>query len=283
MSIGFVIVTYNSGHVLRECLASIPATCETVVIDNASSDGSAGLARSLGARVWVSEKNIGFGAACNRGAALLATTHVFFLNPDAVLTPGAVPEIERAISLYPEAGGYGPAIEAPGKRRKFRSTSYPQCQADKKEVAPAGDADVDFLDGAALVCGREYFIETGGFDERIFLYYEDDDLCYRIRRSGKKLVYVGASVVYHKRNESSRGGMGLDYFRSFHAAKSRIFMCEKYGLPLDSARERRQAALHLLKAILSLNRKKAAKSLGALRAFHNNGIKRRQDAAHQQA
>jgi N-acetylglucosaminyl-diphospho-decaprenol L-rhamnosyltransferase len=275
MSIGFVIVTYNSENVLRECLNSIPSRCEIVVTDNSSSDGSAQLARSLGARVWVSEKNIGFGAACNRGAALLTTSHVFFLNPDAVLAPGAVSEIEKAISLYPEAAGFGPAIEVPGKRRKFRRASYPQNlgQTDKMEIPPEGNEEVDFLDGAALVCCRELFADIGGFDERIFLYYEDDDLCYRIKNSGKKLIYVGKSTVYHKRNESSSDSIGLEYLRAYYAAKSLIFISEKYDLPLDPARERSRAAIHLLRSIPVLNKRKAARSLGALRAFYDCKIK----------
>ena len=90
MSIGFVIVTYNSESVLPACLKSIPSGYEAVVVDNASKDKSAQIARSLGARVIVNKTNIGFGAACNRGAKLLSASHVFFLNPDAILVEGAV-------------------------------------------------------------------------------------------------------------------------------------------------------------------------------------------------
>ena len=269
MSIGFVVVTYNSGSVLRACLSSIPKDYEVIVVDNASDDNSAELARSLGARVLVHEKNIGFGTACNRGAAISTASHVFFLNPDVVLTPEAIPEMEIAINLYPDAAGFGPAIEVSGKRRKFRSTSYPQYQGrlDKTENPPAGHGEVDFLDGAALVCHLEFFRKIGGFDEKIFLYYEDDDLCYRIRRHGHKLIYVASSAVCHERNGSSSGGMALEYLRSYHAAESRMFLSRKYSLPLDLARERRRSFVHLLKSIAALNTRKAAKSLGALRAF----------------
>ena len=133
MSVGFVIVTYNSARVLPACLKSIPPGFEVVVVDNASRDDSAEIARSLGARVIANRKNAGFGAACNQGAKLLAASHAFFLNPDAVLAAGAVAEIEKAIELYPEAGGFGPAIEVAGKRRKFRRISYPQSQGRRLE------------------------------------------------------------------------------------------------------------------------------------------------------
>ncbi|MFY9642710.1 MAG: glycosyltransferase family 2 protein [Rhodomicrobium sp.] len=272
MSIGFVIVTYNSESVLPACLKSIPSGYEAVVVDNASKDKSAQIARSLGARVIVNKTNIGFGAACNRGAKLLSASHVFFLNPDAILLEGAVSEIEKAIGRYPDAGGFGPAIAIPGKRQKFRSTSYPQYQGRPNEgdVPPAGTAEVDFLDGAALICDLELFLKIGGFDEGLFLYYDDDDLCFRLRSQNRTLIYVATANVMHHRNRSSGNGIYLDYFRSYHAARSRIFISNKYTLPLDAHRERKRAIIVLLRSIVALNVRKAAKCLGTLNALRLN-------------
>jgi len=269
MSIGFAIVTYNSERVLPACLESIPSGYEAVVVDNASKDNSVQIARSLGARTIVNEKNTGFGSACNTGAKLLSASHVFFLNPDAVLAEGAVSEMEKAIELYPEAGGFGPAIKTVGKRQKFRKHSYPQNQGrpSKTDVPPAGLSEVDFLDGAALVCNLELFLKLGGFDERIFLYYDDDDLCYRMRLQNKTLIYVARAEVYHQRNGSSGRSIYLDYFRSFHAARSRMFISYKYGLQFDAKRERRRAGILFLRAMVTLNVRKAANSLGALIAL----------------
>jgi GT2 family glycosyltransferase len=272
MCIGFVIVTYNSAAVLPACLASIPSGYDIVVVDNASKDDSARLAGSLGARVIVNERNIGFGAACNRGAKLLSASHVFFLNPDAVLAEGGVSEIEKAIKLYPESGGFGPAIKVPGKRQKFRTASYPlyHGRPRKADVPPADIAEVDFLDGAALVCDLKLFLEMGGFDERIFLYFDDDDLCYRIRVQNRKLIYVASASVTHKKNESSGSGLYLDFFRSFHAAKSRTYISDKYGLQHNVRQEMRRAIILLLRSIITLNARKSAKSLGTMLALRLN-------------
>ncbi len=270
MSIGFVIVSYNSERVLPACIKSIPRGHDIVVVDNASKDNSAQIASSLGARVAVNAKNLGFGTACNQGAKLLATSHVFFLNPDAVLAEDAVSEIEEAIRRYPDAGGFGPSIEIAGKRRKYRNTSYIQDQGRRRaEVVPPDDyAEVDFLDGAALICNLKAFWDLGGFDENIFLYFEDDDLCFRFRARNLKLTYVPAARVLHERNGSSGESVSLDYFRSFHAAKSRALISNKHGIVLNIRQEKRRAVILILRSIITLNVRKAAKSLGSFRALN---------------
>ncbi len=271
MSIGFVIVTYESERVLPACLASIPKGHEIAVVDNASKDSSAEIAHTFGARLIVNRSNLGFGAACNQGAKLLSSSHVFFLNPDATLDESTIPELEKAMALWPDAGGFGPAIGIPGKRQKFRSVSFPESRGRgfAQEVAPNGSAEAGFLDGAALVVDLKLYWELSGFDERIFLYYEDDDLCFRIRERSKKLIFVPSARVTHARNESSGSSLYLDYFRSFHAAKSKIFICNKYGIPYKLGYEKRHAYILLLRSLASLNVRKAAKSLGALSAWRS--------------
>ncbi len=269
MSIGFVIVTYNSERVLPACLKSIPQGYSAVVVDNASKDSSPEIAKSHGASLIVNAKNLGFGTACNQGARALATSHVFFLNPDAALAPGALGTIEHAITHYPGAGAFGPAVHINGKRQKFRTTSYMENRGQRQasETPPDEAAEVGFLDGAALVCDRELFWKLGGFDERIFLYFEDDDLCFRIKSCGRRLFYIPEAHVLHERTASSGKSLRLDYFRSFHAAKSRIFVSNKHGIPLDIPGEKRHAAVLLLRAMASLNVSKATKTLGMLAAL----------------
>ena len=219
-------------------------------MDNASKDRSVEIACSFGAHVIVNESNLGFGTACNQGARLLSSSHAFFLNPDAALDVGTVPEIEKAIAAWPDAGAFGPAIGIPGKRQKFRSTSFPQNKGQRyaDEAAPSGTAEVEFLDGAALVADLRLFREIGGFDERIFLYYEDDDLCFRIRQQNRKLIFLPHAKVTHTRNESSGSSVYLDYFRAFHATKSRIYISDKYGIPYNARREKRRVYSQLFRS-----------------------------------
>src|SRR6516165_5803979 len=117
MSIGFIVVTFNSAAVLRDCLASIPAGREIIVVDNCSQDQSVAIARSFGTQIIANHKNLGFGAACNLGAKRLLAPYVFFLNPDAVLEKDALLELEKAIAKFPDAGGFAPAVKICGEAR----------------------------------------------------------------------------------------------------------------------------------------------------------------------
>ena len=271
VSIGFVVVTFNSAAVLRDCLASIPPGQEIVIVDNASRDTSVEVAKSFGAHIIANSKNLGFGAACNQGAKLLSTSHIFFLNPDAVLEKDALHELEKAIEKYPDAGGFAPAVKILGQSRSFRNKSYIQDQGSRyfeDSQAPSGYTEVDFIDGAGLVCNRDLFLALDGFDENLFLYYEDDDLSFRIRSHNKKLIYVPWSVVTHKKKASSGGEFRLNYIRSWHETRSRMILTKKYGLPFDLRRERKRAIVRLLRSAVTLRFSKAARYLGVTQALN---------------
>ena len=235
MSIGFVVVSYNSEAVLGDCLKRIPRHYEIVVVDNASEDKSTEVAKSYATHVISNAENLGFGAACNQGARLLTTTHVFFLNPDAHLSQSALYELERAIEKFPDAGGFGPRVKNLGQTKSFRSKSYIQQGRYLEDCqVPTDYAEVDFIDGAALICNRDLFLNLHGFDENIFLYYEDDDLSYRIRCCGKALIYVPQALVLHAKKSSSKPKFRLHYLRSWHETRSRMKLSKKYGLPFRS-------------------------------------------------
>ncbi|MBX3573739.1 MAG: glycosyltransferase [Mesorhizobium sp.] len=85
-----VLVAYNSADVIRDAIESVPAPHEVIVVDNASTDASREIAAAAGARVLALAENLGFGTACNRGAALARNDTLLFLNPDARLMPGAL-------------------------------------------------------------------------------------------------------------------------------------------------------------------------------------------------
>jgi N-acetylglucosaminyl-diphospho-decaprenol L-rhamnosyltransferase len=270
MSIGFVVVTFNSAAVLGDCLSAIPAGREIVVVDNCSQDQSVAVAKSFAVQILANPKNLGFGAACNLGARRLSAPYVFFLNPDAVLEKDALFELEQAIEKFPDAGGFAPAVKICGESRSFRNKSYIQDQGRRympDSQAPAGYADVDFIDGAALVCNRDLFLTLGGFDENLFLYYEDDDLSYRIRSHNKRLVYVPFSAVTHKKKGSSGPAFKLNYMRSWHETRSRMILSKKYKLPFDLAKEKKRAHIRLLRSALTLRLTKTARYLAVAQAL----------------
>jgi len=227
-----VLVSYNSAHVLGDAIRSVPAGNQVIVADNASKDDSAALARSLGAEVIESGQNLGFGTACNRGAAIARHERLLFLNPDAVLAPDALEHLARAFDAYPESVAFNPRVLDPDGSQFFRRRTIllPRPYWFRPKGLPTSDQRIIMASGAALLVRKSEFDKLGGFDENIFLYYEDDDLSARIVKSGRSMHYVHDAVVHHQQAKSSAPTPDLSAFRDYQAMKSRIYASRKHGV-----------------------------------------------------
>jgi GT2 family glycosyltransferase len=213
-----VIVTYNSAHCLPQALHSLPAGVEAIVVDNASADGSAEIAERLGARVIRNAGNLGFGRACNRGAALARGEFLLFFNPDAVMTPGALEALVGAARDHPEAAAFQANLVPP--------------TAAAANVERDGVRPVQSLLGAALFVRKAVFDAVGGFDENIFLYFEDTDLSVRLAARGPLLLVLGAPVL-HQSGQGAKLSLGQRFTKYRHFAHSRIYFGRKHGQRQD--------------------------------------------------
>jgi GT2 family glycosyltransferase len=197
-------------------------------------------------------RNEGYGRAANAGARAAKTAFVLVMNPDIVLDPGAVAALVAAAERYPEAGLLAPRIVEPDGRFFFqpRSLLSPYLQnPGGRLVLPEGDCCAPFLSGACLLVRHEPFLRLGGFDPRIFLFYEDDDLCRRLADAGHALVHVHDAVARHARGASSAPRPGRVFRSRWHQAWSRAYVSRKYGLP-DPAPG--MALVNALKTVLAL-------------------------------
>lgn len=230
-----IVVAYDSAHALPACLGALSeAGVPAIVVDNASEDESAKLAEAAGARVIRSPRNEGYGRANNMGARATTSEFLLVVNPDVVLEPGAVAALVDAARRYPEAGFFAPRIVEPSGRVFFqpRSLLSPYLPNPGGRLAiPEGDACVPFASGACFLVRRDLFLRLGGFDEEIFLFYEDDDLCRRIADASPALVYVPSATVRHGRGRSTAPKPGRVFQSRWHQAWSRAYVSRKYGLP----------------------------------------------------
>ena len=123
------------------------------------------------------KENIGYGSACNLGAEKASGSHLLFINPDSELNPGTLDELIKATDRYPNASAFNPKIiDRTGKQDfKRRSVLLPKSEWMSKKF-PTFDKDVSVLSGAAIFIKKEKFLQIKGFDEKIFLYHEDDDI-----------------------------------------------------------------------------------------------------------
>ncbi|WP_132253189.1 glycosyltransferase [Methylobacterium segetis] len=236
-----IVVAHDSAHALPDCLAALAAEhVPAIVVDNASRDDSGRIAEAAGALVIRNRRNEGFGRANNIGAqAAEHAARILILNPDLVLQPGAADALLRAADAYPDAGLLAPRLVEPDGRVFFqpRSLLSPYLPNPKGRLAlPEGNVCAPFLSGACLMAEREFFLGLGGFDENIFLFYEDDDLCRRVADTGRALVHVDAAVASHGRGRSSAPEPGRVFRTRWHQSWSRAYVSRKYGLPDPSPR-----------------------------------------------
>jgi GT2 family glycosyltransferase len=229
-----IVVAHDSAQVLPACLTALAAEgVPAVVVDNASRDETRTIAAAHGATVVANPANQGYGRANNRGVAACATPYALIVNPDLELGQGAAAALLAAAARYPDAGLLAPRIVEPSGRifLQPRSLLSPAHLNVARAIAvPEGDACLPFLSGACLLVRRDIFLALGGFDPNIFLFYEDDDLCRRMRDAGHALVHVHDAQVRHGRGRSSESSLARRFTARWHLAWSEAYVARKYGL-----------------------------------------------------
>lgn len=266
-----VFVTYNSGAVIARAVASVPADCAVIIIDNASPEGTpwrAALSRP--AEVVAMPCNAGFGTACNEGARRAATPFLLFLNPDAVLGADTVETLFAAVERYGAGAILMPAISSDdGRLMRKEGTIFEPVprRARLKTQEIAGDYCTRFVHGAAFMVAREQFLALGGFDEAIFLYHEDDDLSLRALARRMPIIVVPQARVVHAGGGSSTPSFAQTFAINRFKQHSERYVRAKYG----RARPRAQVALKLAAgcalAALLLNPHRVAVRAGKLRGL----------------
>jgi GT2 family glycosyltransferase len=230
-----IVVSYNSAAVLGGCLSALAESgVGALVVDNASGDDSAAIARAAGAAVLAMARNEGYGRANNAGVVAAATPFVLICNPDLTVTPQAIAALGEAARQWPEAGLWAPLIVEPDGRlfvqpRSLLSPAH--LNAQRKPLIPEGPACLPFVSGACFLMRRELFLALGGFDPEIFLFYEDDDLCRRLLDRRLALLLVPAARVTHLRGQSSAPSRAQRHRARWHGAWSAGYIRRKYGLP----------------------------------------------------
>jgi GT2 family glycosyltransferase len=228
-----VVVTADSGAALLDCVAKALASSfpvEVIVSDNASADGFADAA----AKQWVGDprlrivrnaENLGFGSACNRGAAVARGDCLMFLNPDCYLAVDTVARLRGILAAQPDMGVLGAQIVAadgvpePASRRRdplLRRALMSLSGLARSQSRGAGLSgidvprsareveDVEAVSGALMLMPRAAFDKVHGFDEGYFLHCEDLDLCRRVRDAGWRVACANSVDVVHAKGGSSR-------------------------------------------------------------------------------
>ena len=226
----FIITTYNSAGVIDNCLNKINFNnYEVIVIDNNSSDNTTEVVSKNYPLVNLikSKKNYGYGRANNIGLRATTTPYALILNPDAFIFESDLEKIIASMDKNPEI-----AIGAP-----VLLNFYPLRQDDlSQEIAIVnnnlikdfGDfKSVKYIIGACEILRMDFFKKIGFFDEKIFLYYEDDEICHRTILNNKICAICVDALAYHIGQGSSGTNLRGIYRRFWHRALSKFYWKEK--------------------------------------------------------
>jgi len=261
VDVSVLIVNYNVKDYLLQCLRSLRTphsiSTEIIVVDNNSLDGSIAELQPLFPDVrWVQlDDNIGFGKANNRGLEFCVGRYVLFLNPDTIVAQDTLDVMVTYMDQHPDVGVAGCKVLNPdgsfqvacrrGLPTPWASfcklfglqTLFPHSPLFARYNMTYRSEDetyeVDALIGACMIARREVLEQQGGFDPAFFMYGEDVDLCYRIQKSGWKVMYVHTTSIVHFKGESTKRSSinevrvfydAMEIFARKHFGGSRVFL-----------------------------------------------------------
>lgn len=254
MELSIIMVNYNTGTLLRDCLNSINKNIrgilfEIIVIDNNSQDQSVKIIKEefKGVKLIENQKNLGFSKANNQGIAQSSGKYLLLLNPDTVITSGNVFSIIQYMEMHRDIGILGTKIfDADGKIqlscRSFPSFKtalftryalftklFPKNRLSADYLLSDWDHNairqVDWVSGACMLIRKGLLEDIGPLDENFFMYCEDVDICLRAKKSGWKIAYFPDFSVIHHISGSSKG---LRFKNIFIHHKSMLIFYKKH-------------------------------------------------------
>jgi GT2 family glycosyltransferase len=216
-----VVVAYQSGDVIRRCVRSLlcdPAVGRVIVVNNSPGDESAGV-RSLPRVVYrESASNVGFGRAINSARDLVAGRYVALVNPDTTQEPGTIAALHAFLEEHERCAVAAPRMvtadgdvypnskhDMSAARLLFSALGWPESLGvNRTRAEHAHSHRTDYVIGSFVLCRVSALDEVGWFDESIFLFGEDQDLCRRVRSHGWEVWYVPVGAVRHLSGHSWR-------------------------------------------------------------------------------
>lgn len=231
MDVSIVIVNFNSANYSIECIRSVKeqtsVSYEIIVVDNASTDDSVDVIRRncKGITLIENKKNSGFAKANNQGFDQAQGRYLFMLNPDTIVLEKAIDQLVHFMDGHPDVGICAPKnVDKKGKNQP-NCDYFPSILNDVIEYLNLNRKfpnialfnrgrllnwgyhefrEVDKVMGCSLIIQSELYRSVGGLDNRFFLYFEETDLCYQVRKAKYKIMYHPLARIIHFGGESTK-------------------------------------------------------------------------------
>lgn len=249
MDISVIIVNYNTKQLLADCLATVfekttGVTFEVIVVDNASTDGSEEYIKKRYPSVkWInSRENLGFGRANNLGAKYATGKYLFLLNSDTLLVNNALLLFfeyaenhkqdkigalgSHLLNMNLESNNSGGCFPTPKSEISYYLKKLFHCTTTISNKTTS----IDFIIGADLFIKRCIFNDLGGFDSKIFMYYEETDLQFRMNKMGLSRILIEGPQIIHLEGGSFNNSK-LSFNRLYMSLKSFNYYIKKHYNP----------------------------------------------------
>jgi GT2 family glycosyltransferase len=255
--LSLIIVNWNVEEYLRKCLNSIfdhpPKTdFEIIVVDNASTDNSVKMIKEEFplVKLIANAENVGFSKANNQGYAISSGKKIFFLNPDTIVPKGSIEELMNFLNNAPSASAVAPkllypdgtlqpsvlrfpTISAMFVRTIFVEGLWPNNPITRSYLMHDFDynsaIEIDQPMGAAIMVKRDILEKVGLFDEASFMFFDEVDLCYRIKKAGYKIFFTpSAQIIHHLSKSVNKWGV-MNLSKNWTKSRNHFFR-KHYGV-----------------------------------------------------
>lgn len=295
MDVSILIVNYNTRNILNHCIESIyqytsDIKFEIIVVDNASADGSSEMIKAEYPEVILieSKENLGFGRANNLGAKYAAGTYLFLLNSDTILLENSIRILFDFFESAndPNLAVIGCKLLDINRRPHISYGNFPSITQELFEyglskffrkyyltkLSPSVSDDgnqikeVDFIMGADLFFKRQIYDQINGFDEDFFLYYEETEICFRLKKKRYRVLWVPLTSIIHYIGASGNQTKVFNYWilEQLHKSKYLYFkkchgilaaiLIKYFSMPKILIIHRKQDMLRIFKILLKVGR-----------------------------
>lgn len=270
-----VLVTRNSETVVPVSLGSLAEARRIILIDALSTDNTIEAARAAhpGVEVIGLTEDRGWGAATNMGFAAARTEYVLNINPDTRLSAGTVEQMVRTADANPNAAIVAPLLTNARGHMDLAAMGPGERNHHEIKTVPGGPFCTWFVTGAVVLWRLSAFKDVGGFDENIFLYNEDTDICVRATRKGYCLIVDPAAEGDHFGGQSEKVSLKSRIRRDHNMTWGHLYYERKYGGPEEADQAARQllrkCAGQALLGLLTARPRKVVTNVAKARAAYS--------------
>jgi GT2 family glycosyltransferase len=232
-----IIVSYNSAAVIIDCLSELIEDLphQVRIVDNASRPGDVELLEKRFPQLEVVriDHNLGYGRAANVALQSIQSRYALLINPDIIVNSSQLADLMEQAAGYSQGAVFGPA------------TSH------KHQQIAASAEEKDAISGSCMLFDMDKLRPLGGFDENIFLFSEEVDLCWRAREAGFQVLLLPRIYVEHLAGQSSGSSDAVEYMKNWHFGWSRSYFYRKHRCDHGKHALRRRYWLYSWKALIA--------------------------------